>query len=317
MAGKSAAKIRRNEARAAARGETYTPPPPPPPKNHDDNTTADDNKENDQLIQTKSKAAQSLETTLAAIETNPENLNSKDKRTAKRKAEAIAAEEAGVPAEELLEWYAQYKKTNNNNKTTNKKKRPRDNNDQQQQQQQEELSEEDKAKLASAKKLHSSLAKLEADESLNAKERRSAKRKAEAIATEETNCPAEELLDWYEKNHAPPPSSDKGEGQEGGKPNPYIVFVGQLSYSTTSDMLLNHFYKMLSAGRDDAGGGAGGGGVEPAPITKESIKVRLLTDSKTKKSRGMAFVEVDSPEVMYECLKLHLTHLDGRRINGE
>jgi hypothetical protein len=31
----------------------------------------------------------------------------------------------------------------------------------------------------------------------------------------------------------------------------------------------------------------------------------------------MAFVELDSPEVMYECLKLHLTHLDGRRINVE
>jgi len=36
MAGKSAAKIRRNIARAAARGETYTPPEPSS-KKEDDN----------------------------------------------------------------------------------------------------------------------------------------------------------------------------------------------------------------------------------------------------------------------------------------
>jgi hypothetical protein len=52
-------------------------------------------------------------------------------------------------------------------------------------------------------------------------------------------------------------------------------------------------------------------------INKETTKVRLLTDPKTKKSRGMAFVELSSPESMYECLKLHLTHLDGRRLNVE
>eukprot|EP00594_Rhizosolenia_setigera_P003678 CAMPEP_0178952404 /NCGR_PEP_ID=MMETSP0789-20121207/7800_1 /TAXON_ID=3005 /ORGANISM="Rhizosolenia setigera, Strain CCMP 1694" /LENGTH=133 /DNA_ID=CAMNT_0020633459 /DNA_START=1 /DNA_END=398 /DNA_ORIENTATION=- len=31
----------------------------------------------------------------------------------------------------------------------------------------------------------------------------------------------------------------------------------------------------------------------------------------------MAFIETDTPELLYECLKLHHTTLDGRRINVE
>ena len=101
----------------------------------------------------------------------------------------------------------------------------------------------------------------------------------------------------------PTPSADNN--QEKGKKIPYIIFVGQLAYTTTSEMIYDHFHSTLEK--------SGGDHI----ITKETIKIRLLTDSKTKKSRGMAFVELSTPELMYECLKLHLTHLDGRRINVE
>jgi RNA recognition motif-containing protein len=52
-------------------------------------------------------------------------------------------------------------------------------------------------------------------------------------------------------------------------------------------------------------------------VIDASTKIRLLTDPKTKKSKGMAFIELNSPEAMYECLRMHLTHLDGRRLNVE
>jgi hypothetical protein len=58
----------------------------------------------------------------------------------------------------------------------------------------------DMAKLkAAAIKLKKELEKIDTDEGMNAKMRRSAKRKAETIATEESSLPAPELLEWYEK----------------------------------------------------------------------------------------------------------------------
>lgn len=290
---KSAAKIRRNVARAEARGETYTPPEPAP-KAADENAEGEKSSsgESEEVIQKKAAAAQKLQEALATVETNPENLNAKEKRSAKKKAEAIAAEESGCTLDELTEWYKQHKAS-----IAGKKKKGKARNNNNPAAAIEKLSEEEKAKLETAKKLDASLTKLEKDDSLNAKERRSAKRKAEAIASEEAGgTPSEELLEWY-KTIVPPSKDSDGKG----KKIPYIIFVGQLAYSTTSDMLYDHFLSTL--GKD--------------VITKESIKIRLLTDTKTKKSRGMAFVELETPEIMYECLKLHLTHVDGRRINVE
>ena len=295
---KSAAQIRRNLARAAARGDTYTPPEPTAKEPEEKSAPDDGDGESEEVIQTKSTAAQKLEDALATLETNPDDLNAKERRSAKRKAEAVAAEEAGCDATELAEWYKKHKAattTTRNKKKGNKNQQAKNNN----QAAIDQLSEEDKTKLRLAKDLHESLSNLEKDESLNAKDRRSAKRKAEAIVAEEAGTPAKELLEWYEK--LVPPAASNDDDEQKGKKIPYIVFVGQLSYTTTSDMLYDHFLGTL--GKE--------------VITKESIKIRLLTDSKTKKSRGMAFVELDSPEIMYECLKLHLTHLDGRRINGE
>ena len=284
--GKSAAKIRRNIARAAARGETYTPPEPSNKEVSPSDVVEEGgtiNGESKVIIETKLSAAQKLEESLSKLETNPGDLNAKERRSAKRKAEAIAVEESGCDKVEILmAWYKKQNKpaaaTFNNGK--------------------------DKAKLESAKKLHTSLSKIEKDDSLNAKERRSAKRKAEAIASEETGVTdTKELLQWYET--IVPTSTNEDDTQKGTKKIPYIIFVGQLAYSTTSDMIYNHFHSTLIKSFDSE------------LITKESMKIRLLTDSKTKKSRGMAFIELSTPEIMYECLKLHLTYLDGRRINVE
>lgn len=169
---------------------------------------------------------------------------------------------------------------------------------------------EDKVKLTAAIQLQKDLASIEASEELKAKERRSAKRKAEAIAIESSGCAsAEELLQWYEANgndhHHPRQTESNNKNEKDGKrSNPYIVFIGQLAFDTTKEQLFSHIQKQL---RDDQHN-----------VTTDNVKIRLLTDPKTKKSRGMAFVEVhDDPELLYSCLKLHHTHLNGRRINVE
>jgi RNA recognition motif-containing protein len=162
---------------------------------------------------------------------------------------------------------------------------------------------------AAASKLKKELDKIETDEGMKAKERRSAKRKAEAIATEESSMPAPELLEWYEKQAKSKPDKKSGAKsgektpKEGGKfNNPYIAFVGQMAYDSTRESLFEHIKKELG---------------KEFKVTQESVKIRILTDAKTKKSRGMAFVEVDDPELLYALLRLHQTFLEGRRINIE
>ena len=122
------------QQRAAARGEEYVPPLPKAPfeeqfekkpKAQDDNDDNDDEndgetgsnhqnedkKEDDdqqdpqQQEQNKKwlEIAERLQKELDQIETN-EALKAKDRRSAKRKAEAIAAEDAGIPVSELLQY---------------------------------------------------------------------------------------------------------------------------------------------------------------------------------------------------------------------
>jgi RNA recognition motif-containing protein len=162
---------------------------------------------------------------------------------------------------------------------------------------------EGKTKLLAAKKLKVELAAIENDETLKAKERRSAKRKAEAIALESTSCQPDELLQWYEENGGQQESREEVNKSDGKtRNNPYILFVGQLDFSTSKKSLFEHIKTEIA---------------EEHKVTEETVKIRLLTDPKTKKSRGMAFVEVTDPEFLYSLLKLHLTMLDGRRINVE
>jgi hypothetical protein len=89
MVKKSAAQIRRMEKRALERGEAYEAPIV-----KDDG----DDEQKQQLI--KYEAALKLKKTLNDIETNVDTLNSKEKRSAKRKAEAIALEEVQKGQEE-------------------------------------------------------------------------------------------------------------------------------------------------------------------------------------------------------------------------
>lgn len=164
-------------------------------------------------------------------------------------------------------------------------------------------------KLAAAKKLTKEIQRIETAEDLKAKERRSAKRKAEAIATEESGCPAEELLEWYkeqgesdDKASTEKKTDDTKDDREKGRSIPYILFVGQLSYETTKEELFKHVKEELG---------------DEHKITHETVRIRLLTDAKTKKSRGMAFLETHDPDLMYACLKLHQTNIGDRRINVE
>jgi len=268
MGKKSNAQINRMKRRAEARGEEYHPPQLESATNSGKMVAA-------------SKLLQELEN----IDAN-EKLKAKDRRSARRKAEAIAAEEAGCPADTLLEWYSSQKDSiggdTKNDGVLNKRK------------------------LNAAKKLKKELERIVNDDGINAKDRRSAKRKAEAIASEEAGCDATELLEWFEQNRdAEAQENSKSVNQEvteKRRSNPYIVFIGQLAYSTTKEGLLQHIKKEL--GKDHT-------------VTEETVNIRLLTDSKTKKSRGMAFVETSDPELLYAFLKLHHTHLDGRRINVE
>jgi hypothetical protein len=71
------------------------------------------------------------------------------------------------------------------------------------------------------------------------------------------------------------------------------AFIGQLSYDATEEDVRWHF---------DACG---------------VLSCRLLTDKKTKQSRGMAFMELRTAEGLEAALKLHQSQLRGRRINVE
>lgn len=253
MAKKSAAQIRRMKERAAARGETYETPSLTSPttkttktttktggsaqrKNDDETTPRHAAGDGDDAAETETETerihvrtiAKRLRKELAAVAENAGSTTAKERRAAKRKAEAVAAEEAGVSVAELLS---------------------------------------------------TAISDDEEDEKGKEKDGKDAE-DGDAKATNTT-------------------SSTEGAG--GG---PYVLFVGQIPFSTTHDALLEHFRRGLR--RDDDLGDAA-----------TSLCVRLLTDPATGKSRGTAFVETSDPAAMHACLRLHRSHLDGRRINVE
>jgi RNA recognition motif-containing protein len=77
---------------------------------------------------------------------------------------------------------------------------------------------------------------------------------------------------------------------------PYVVFFGQLSYDTTVEDI-----QVFLQTND----------IPPAN------HIRLLTNPQTGVSKGMAFVEFDSADAMYQCIALHKSLLNGRLINIE
>ncbi|EGZ29658.1 hypothetical protein PHYSODRAFT_475091 [Phytophthora sojae] len=130
------------------------------------------------------------------------------------------------------------------------------------------------------------LARLE-KQTLNAQQRRllkrQAKRKAEGV---------EELKPPVKKQK----KARKQKTDEDGKPAKSIhltLFVGQLPFRATEESIRKHFA--------EAG----------------DIKLRMLTDKKTKKFKGTAFIEVKDSKALGAALSRHHTLLQGRRINVE
>jgi len=97
------------------------------------------------------------------------------------------------------------------------------------------------------------------------------------------------------------PEGDAGPRRfEDGK---HILFVGQLPYDATTEHISAHF---TTAHAVEIMGGAMG-----------VVSVRLLTDKKTSRSRGMAFVDCTTEEDCDKGLHMHQSKLLGRRINVE
>lgn len=283
MSKKTSAQIRRMEKRAAARGDSYEAPIQPV------------------SIQTKLNSAKKLKESLDTIESSANEMNSRDKRASKRKAEAIAVEEVGgeISASDLLQWYEEQirgKKEKHEGKKS--------------------ISLVDKKKFDAYEFYTKSISDIETDPNLNAKDRRSAKRKAEAIACESSEFSSvQELLDWYETNKEKQTSKKRKSSKDDDldqnttkKRNPYILFVGQIPFNTSADQIMQHFQHYMGK----------------KVITKESMTIRIPNNEnkdelkikgKDRPTKGFAFCEFQDPELMYECLKLHHTDMNGRRIN--
>ena len=104
---KSAAQIRRMQKRAEARGEVYVAPARPPPREQPNKgPTKKQEKEKKRKLH---EISRQLEEKLKEIDEN-EELTSKNRRSAKRKAEAVAAENAEMSRTDFLEWCEQHSK---------------------------------------------------------------------------------------------------------------------------------------------------------------------------------------------------------------
>lgn len=77
---------------------------------------------------------------------------------------------------------------------------------------------------------------------------------------------------------------------------PYVVFVGQLSFDTTSEELEAHLR---------------------AHNIEGPISIRMLSDPQTGKFKGTAFVELEGARELHKCITLHHSKLKGRVINVE
>ena len=106
-------------------------------------------------------------------------------------------------------------------------------------------------------------------EKSSAKERRLARRAAEREKSEKSSSSSKTIVDTQS--------------------NPHVVFVGQLPFSATLEEVKLHFS-------------------EGAQISCQNIKVRLLTDPKSGRSKGMAFLEVTNADEMHKALALHRSY---------
>ncbi|RLN86114.1 hypothetical protein BBJ28_00017479 [Nothophytophthora sp. Chile5] len=138
-------------------------------------------------------------------------------------------------------------------------------------------------------------------EVLNAKQRRLLQRKAtrQAEGIEEKTVGEKEKEAVGTKRKRRSKRSKTEEVGEDGEPAAkrksihLTLFVGQLPFKATEAMVRRHF--------QEAG----------------DIQVRMLTDKKTKRFKGTAFIEVKDSKALGAALSRHHTLLAGRRINVE
>ncbi|RDX50480.1 hypothetical protein OH76DRAFT_1455356 [Lentinus brumalis] len=80
----------------------------------------------------------------------------------------------------------------------------------------------------------------------------------------------------------------------------YILFVGNLKYTTTKEAVEKHFAKC-----------------DPPPTVRLMTPKPSATSRPTAKSKGFAFVEFSHRNALQQGLKLHQSDLEGRKINVE
>ncbi|KAG7380275.1 hypothetical protein PHYPSEUDO_007585 [Phytophthora pseudosyringae] len=133
----------------------------------------------------------------------------------------------------------------------------------------------------------------EEDAGLNAQQRRLLKRQAKrkADGVEEETKPKK----LQKKQKQKKKSEVDGDGNPVAPPKSIhlTLFVGQLPYRATEAMVRKHFA--------EAG----------------DIQLRMLTDKKTKRFKGTAFIEVKDSKALGAALSRHHTLMQGRRINVE
>ncbi|TCD67104.1 hypothetical protein EIP91_000567 [Steccherinum ochraceum] len=92
--------------------------------------------------------------------------------------------------------------------------------------------------------------------------------------------------------------------KKGSKENPkqqrFILFVGNLKYTTTADAVREHFKAC-----------------EPPPSVRLRTPKPSETSKPTAKSKGFAFLEFVNKAALQQALKLHHSQLEGRDINVE
>ncbi|TYZ64665.1 hypothetical protein PybrP1_006353 [[Pythium] brassicae (nom. inval.)] len=136
-----------------------------------------------------------------------------------------------------------------------------------------------------------------ASEKLNAKQRRllarKASRPAEQAASKKTSTSNDGSKKRKRKATAAADTTIADPAAKKAKSIHLTLFVGQLPFNTTEQKLREHFH--------EAG----------------EIQVRMLTDKRTKKFKGTAFIEVKDSKALGAALSRHHTLLHGRRINVE
>lgn len=128
-------------------------------------------------------------------------------------------------------------------------------------------------------------------EKLNAQQRRLLARKASRPEDEASKSKVGE--EGSKKRKRASKTTDGAEPNKKVKSIHLTLFVGQLPYNATEAKVRQHFH--------EAG----------------DIQVRMLTDKRTKKFKGTAFIEVKDSKALGAALSRHHTLFNGRRINVE